>query len=90
MLEGLECGSVVASRGKGGETGLAVVLVRPARESKFAIAVVAALVLHLVAFGAMVGTTMVDILIAEDIDVFWGYDEGGFFIFDALGKIICL
>ena len=51
MLEGLGCGSVVASRGKGGETGLAVVLVRPARERKFAIAVVAALVLHFVAFG---------------------------------------
>ena len=66
MLEGLECGSVVASRGKGGETGLAVVLVRPARERKFAIAVVAALVLHFVAFGAMVGSTMVDILIAEE------------------------
>ena len=68
MLEGLGCGSVVASRGKGGETGLAVVLVRPARERKFAIAVVAALVLHFVAFGAMVGTTMVDILIAEEED----------------------
>lgn len=66
MLEGLECGSVVASRGKGGETAHAVISVRPARERSFAVAVVAALALHFVAFGAIVGTTMVDILIAEE------------------------
>jgi len=66
VLEGLEGGSVVASRGKGGETAHAVILVRPARERSFAIAVVAALALHFVAFGAMVGTTIVDILIAEE------------------------
>ena len=62
----MEGGSVVASRGKGGETAHAVILVRPARERSFAIAVVAALALHFVAFGAMVGTTIVDILIAEE------------------------
>ncbi|NRB27059.1 MAG: hypothetical protein HRU37_05180 [Roseibacillus sp.] len=66
MLEGLERGSVVASGGKGGEPALAVISVSPARERSFAIAVVAALALHFVAFGAMVGTTMVDILIAEE------------------------
>ncbi len=45
---------------------LAVISVRPARERSFAIAVVVAVVMHFVAFGAMVGTTMVDILIAEE------------------------
>ena len=62
----MESRSVVASRGKGGETGLAVVPVRPARERSVAIAVVVALVLHVVAFGAMVGGTILDILTEEE------------------------
>ncbi|MEC9054016.1 MAG: hypothetical protein VX633_01825, partial [Verrucomicrobiota bacterium] len=62
----MERRSVVASTGKGGENGLAVVPVRPARERSVAIAVVIALVLHVMAFGAMVGGTILDILTEEE------------------------
>ena len=43
-----------------------MVPVRPARERSVAIAVVVALVLHVVAFGAMVGGTILDILTEEE------------------------
>lgn len=43
-----------------------MVSVRPARERSVAIAVVVALVLHVVAFGAMVGGTILDILTEEE------------------------
>ena len=66
MLEGLEGGSVVASREKGGETGPVVVSAGAAREKKVLIAVVSAMTLHFVAFGAMVGSTVVDLLIREE------------------------
>ena len=66
MLEGLEGGSVVASRGKGGETAAVVVSAGAASERKVVIAVLAAMMLHFVAFGAMVGTTVMDLLIREE------------------------
>ena len=63
MLGGLEGGSVVASGGKGGETGAAVVSVATARQVDFVFAVGAALALHVAAFVVLVVLALAEILI---------------------------
>ena len=63
MLGGLEGGSVVASGGKGGETGAAVVSVATARQVDFVFAVGAALALHVAAFAVLVALALAEILI---------------------------
>ncbi|MBB81804.1 MAG: hypothetical protein CMN02_12625 [Roseibacillus sp.] len=64
----MESGSVVASGENSGETSGVVLAPRPAKEKSVAIAVVAAVILHLMAFGAMVGGAVINIL-AEQKDI---------------------
>ncbi|MBG70934.1 MAG: hypothetical protein CMN06_12635 [Roseibacillus sp.] len=64
----MESGSVVASEENSGETLWVVFAPRPAKEKSVAIAVVAAVILHLMAFGAMVGGAVINIL-AEQKDI---------------------
>ncbi len=63
VLGGVEGGSVVASGGKGGETGAAVVSVATARPVDFVFAVGAALALHVAAFVVLVVLALAEILI---------------------------
>ena len=64
----MESGSVVARGENSGENCPVVFAPRPAREKSVAIAVVAAVILHLMAFGAMVGGAVINILTEEKVD----------------------
>ena len=64
----MESGSVVARGENSGENCSVVFAPRPAREKSVAIAVVAAVILHLMAFGAMVGGAVINILTEEKDD----------------------
>ena len=61
----MESCSVVARGENSGENCAVVFAPRPAREKSVAIAVVAAVILHLMAFGAMVGGAVINILTEE-------------------------
>ena len=64
----MESGSVVARGENSGENCRVVFAPRPAREKSVAIAVVATVILHLMAFGAMVGGAVINILTEEKDD----------------------